>query len=779
MPALLRPGRSLLLALLLPIVAVCAQGLRADYARAEQFLPWNINKLVFHLQIEPRWIAGTDRFWFLHTSPQGKEFVFIDPARNTREPAFDHAKLAAALSRASGSSYTANNLPFTSFDFVSENKGIQFDASGARWMCDLMNWQCRKSETPPRRPAHELLSPDGRWIAFVKDHNLFVRDAASGQETPLTNDGAPFYNYATPPDEVRGAANEQATGRKPFLEAAWSPDSQKLLSYRLDQRKVGEHHLIQWSPPSGGPHKHYAWRVPVPGDGDDKLPRAEYFIFDLATKTRTPLKLEPVIALMPPIFRQRARWQSDSSTVWIITEARGAKALTMFAADARTGAVRQVIDERAEKTMVQLNPLFYSDPLVRVTSDGSEVIWFSERDGWGHFYLYDARAGKLKHQITKGNFYVREILHVDERARQLVFTANGREAGRDPYYKHLYRVNFDGTNLQLLSPEEAEHNVAVSPTGKYFVDAYSTVAQPPVIVLRAADGKVIRELARTDIAALQATGWRAPERIKVKAEDGTTDLYGVLYRPPQFDPARKYPLIEANYPGPQIVHAPRSFNQALLENNYSQSLAALGFLVLNLDGRATPLRGKAMHDVVYGHMELSGYFADHIAGIRQLAARYSYLDLNRVGIWGHSGGGRAAAHSLLQHPDFYKVAVASAGSYDLRGYWAEWSEKYHGLASGDNYSAQAVQSLAANLQGKLLIVHGDMDDNTHPAHAFQLVDALTKANKDYDLIILPNRNHGSAKVDPYFIRRMFDYFVRHLHNVEPPKDVKLKGMLGN
>ncbi|MDX2030071.1 MAG: DPP IV N-terminal domain-containing protein [Blastocatellia bacterium] len=772
-------GRSLWFAALLPMLAVFAQGTREDYARAEQFLPWNISKLVFNLQLEPHWIGGTDRFWFLHASAGGREFILVDPDRGTSEAAFDHSKLAAALSRASGVSYTANNLPFTAFDFTADGRAIQFDAGGARWTCALGDGPCAKSAPPPRLPAHELLSPDGRWIAFVRDHNLFVRETATGKETPLTTDGAPFYGYATPPDEVRGAANEQATGRRPFLEAAWSPDSSKLLSYRLDQRSVGEQHLIQWAPPGGGRHRHFAWRVPVPGDADEQLPRAEYFVFDPAANARTPLQLGPVIALMPPIFRQRARWQADSRTIWIIREARGAKALTMFAADANTGAVRTVIDERAEKTMVQLNPLFYSDPLVRVTSDGSEVIWFSERDGWGHFYLYDARTGRLKNRITKGSFVVREILHVDERARQLVFTANGREAGRDPYYKHLYRVGFDGANPQLLTPEEAEHNVAASPSGRYFVDAHSTVAQPPVMTLRAADGRLLRELARTDLRALQATGWRAPERVRVRADDGATELYGVLYRPPQFDPARKYPVIEANYPGPQIAHAPRSFNQALLENNYSQALAALGFLVLNLDGRATPLRGKAMHDLVYGHMELSGYFADHIAGIRQLAARYPYLDLDRVGIWGHSGGGRAAAHSLLQHPDFYKVAVASVGSYDLRGYWAEWSEKYHGLANGENYARQAVQTLAPNLRGKLLIVHGDMDDNTHPANAFQLIDALTKANKDYDLIILPNRNHGSAKVDPYFIRRMFDYFVRHLLGVEPPKDVKLRGMLGN
>lgn len=745
-----------------------AQGTREDYARADALLPWNARRLVGNLQIEPRWIGANGRFWYRKTTETGAEFVLVDPGRNTSTPAFDHAQLAEALGRADGNRYTAATLPFTSFAFADRERAIEFDTGNRRWRCTISDYRCATIGPAPAPADAELRSPDGRWTAFVRDYNIFVRETKSLREVQLTRDGEKFYEYGAPPDELN-AVSLRVAGRKPAIEALWSPDSKRLLTYRMDQRRVGEFHLIQWSPPGGGRHRHFAWRLPLPGDPDSEMPYAQYVVLDVEANTHTMLRTDPVLAFMPPVARQRVWWSEDSSTVWFIREDRGAKGLHLHAADARTGLTRTVIDEpetgRAT-TMVQLNPFFYAEPLVRVINGGKEAIWFSERDGWSHFYLYDTATGRLKAQITRGEWVVREILGVDEKARVLYFGASGREPGRDPYYVHLYRVNLDGTNLSLLSPEEAEHEAVMDPSRQYLIDTYSTVDRAPVMVLRDATGRVVRELERADIGKLLAFGWRHPERFKLKGADAKTDIYGVLYRPLAFDPAGRYPIIDAQYPGPQTIQTPRSFAGALLQANFSPALAALGFAVVNIDGLATPLRGKAHHDVVYGHMERAGGPEDHVESIRQLAAKYPFIDLDRVGIWGHSGGGTAAARFILKFPDFFKVAVASAGSYDLRGYWAEWSEKYQGLKSGDNYREQAVSELAANLKGKLLLVHGDMDDNTHPANMVQLIDALTRADKDYDLILLPNRNHGS-KSDRYFLRRMFDYFVRHLHGVEP------------
>jgi dipeptidyl-peptidase 4 len=761
---------------------------REDYARAERFLAWNIKTLAFKTNVVPRFIGTSDRFWYRNETRSGVEFVLVDPALNTRRPAFDQARLAAGLSAASGKAYEANALPFDTFEFVKAGRAVQFDIEKTRWTCDLDTYVCSKSEAPKADVEGELLSPDGRWAAFVKDHDLYVRPTAGGAEVRLTTDGEPFYDYAVEAEQSTRAVTERLGGKKIPPVLLWSPDSKRILTYRLDQRKVEPLYLVQSVPPKGSRPLLHPYRYALVGDKN--LPLAEFLVFDVEKGIRTPFRCDPYVPMLDsPISEKQTWWGDDGRNIYFIEHERGGKAARLRVADAATGEVRTLIEEKGE-TYVELNLMLGSRPNVRILGNGAEVIWFSERDGWGHLYLYDGKTGAVKNQITRGPWVVRDILRVDETSRRVYFTAGGRELGRDPYYQHLYRVRLDGTGLELLTPEDAEHSVTfydtapggydilpkISPSGRFFVDTFSRIDLAPVSVLRDADGRLVKELEKADIEPLLATGWRWPERFSVKARDGITDLYGVLYKPSDFDPAKTYPVIDGIYPGPQAIRAPKAFGVEDTPNsNFCNdiTLAELGFVIVNIDGLGTPFRSKAFHDFCYGKMEDAGGLEDHITGIRQLAAGRPWMDLGRVGIYGHSGGGFASTHAILAFPDFYKVAVSSAGNHDQRGYLAAWGEQYQGLLDGDNYKNQANPGLTANLKGKLLLVHGDMDDNVPPALTLQVADALIKANKDFDLLILPNRNHGLG-LDPYFIRRKWDYFVRNLLGAEPPQGYEIK-----
>jgi dipeptidyl-peptidase 4 len=756
---------------------------RDDYARAERLLPWNFNKLVFKTIVVPQYIGKTDRFWYRNETRDGVEFILVDPALNTRQPAFDHVRLAAALSTASGKAYDSRKLPFEAIEFVKEGTAIQFDVEKTRWTCDLQTYVLAKSEAPKPAAPGESLSPDGRWAAFVKDHNLFVRPTAGGADVQLTTDGLPNYDYATETEQSTSAVTVRLSGMKTPPLLLWSPDSRKVLTHRIDQRKVEPLYLLQTVPPQGfGRPLLHEYRYVLPGDKN--LPLAEMLIVDVEQKKSIPFKSQPfLLNFMSPFSLHQAWWSEDSRNAYFIEEERGCKSVRLRSADAASGETRLLAEEKGP-TYVELNLTMAMRPSVRILSHGTEFIWFSERDGWGHLYLYDGKTGALKNQITRGPWIVRDIISVDETGRWVYFIGAGREKGRDPYYQHLYRAKLDGSLTQLLTPEDAEHSFWIpptsalealkstfSPSGRYFVDTFSRADLAPASVLRDAEGRLVRDLEKADVDLLLATGWKVPERFSAKARDGITDIYGLIYKPTSFDPAKTYPVIDGDYPGPQAIRTPKSFGG--LYASMDSSLAELGFIVVNIDGLGTPYRSKAFHDFSYGKLEDAGGLEDHITGLRQLASSRLYMDLGRVGIWGGSGGGFASTHAILAYPDFYKVAVSAAGNHDQRGYLAGWGERYQGLPQGDNYKAQANAGLAANLKGKLFLVHGDMDDNVHPSLTMQVVDALIKANKDFDLLILPNRNHGFY-LEPYFIRRMWDYFVRNLMGAEPPRGYEIK-----
>jgi dipeptidyl-peptidase 4 len=746
-----------------------AQGTAQDYARAEQLLPWNFKKLAGRLSVDPHWIEHSDHMWYRVETLTGKEFWLVDPTRRTRVSAFDHAKLASSLSQATGKTYSAALLPFNDFEFVNDGRGILVSVTKKTWSCDLQSYQCIVAQS--RHAEDELPSPDDRWVAFCKNHNLYVRSTVTGEEFPLTTDGVELYDYGSRSQSDNTWVSDKIAGKLTPPVAVWSPDSTRILSHRLDQRNVGEMYLVQSVPPSGFRPVLHTYRYPLAGDAN--LNKEQLVLFDVVKKSKLVPAMEPLVARTATTIETKwVMWSEDGSRLYFLSRPRGGKSWSLGSIDAKTGTVNKLFEETGT-TYVEPCADVYGAPNVRPLAQTPEFIVYSERDGWGHLYLYDTSTGTLKNQITKGAWQVRDLLRVDEAARKVYFVAAGREPGGTPYYRCLYRINLDGSGLELLSPELADHNIVAAPSGSYFLDTYSRVDLAPKTALRSADGEVILMLEEAEIEPLKDFGWKAPERFTAKAADGVTDLYGVIWRPSHFDPGRKWAVVESIYPGPQVIATPQTF-WPVTANPGTAAMAELGFIVIVVDGRGTPFRSKAFHDFSYGKLGDAGNLEDHMSVLRQLAARYPYLDLHRVGIYGHSAGGFASTRALLAFPDFYKVAVSSSGDHDNRVYRAGWGETYQGLAIDQGYVEQSNVEIAANLKGKLLLIHGEVDDNVSPANTMRLVNALVRANKDFDLLILPNRNHGSVFNDPYVVRRRWDYFVQHLLGTEPPRNHEIK-----
>ena len=740
-----------------------------DYARAERFMGYNTQALVDHSAGPPNWLSG-DRFWYRVMTPQGSEFILVDPARKTRAAAFDQARLAAALSTASGQRYEAARLPFRSFSFSPDGKTIAFSAAGKSWGYDVASGQVSADATPAASASagsnteNEIVSPDGRLAAYIHDYNLWVRDTKTNRQSPLTTDGAKDYGYAT--DNAGWSTSD-----KPIL--LWSPDSRKIATYQQDQRAANDMYLVTTN--VGRPTLK-SWKYPLPGDKNIitiervivEVEKPKVVRFQMAPDPRRGSLADDISAGGTGF--DDVDWSPDGNQLAFVSTSRDHKQEKLRVADAATGSVREVFSETVatqyESGQGTIN--------WRYLPKSKEVIWYSERDNYGHLYLYDAISGKLKQQITKGSWVVTQLLKVDEQARQLYFLADGREPG-NPYFSHLYRIGMDGRNLTLLTPEAGNHQITFSPSGRYFLDSYSQPNVPAVSVLHGLDGKLIMPLEKADISRLAATGWKAPTPIMVKAQDGQTDLYGLLFTPTTLDPNKKYPVINYIYPGPQGGSVGSwSFAAARGDN---QALAELGFVVVEIEGSCNPLRSKSFHDGCYGNMA-ENTLADQTAGMRQLAQRFPYIDLSRAGIWGHSGGGLAAASAMFRYPDFFKVGISESGNHDSRNYEDDWGERYIGLlkANADgtsNYDSQANATYAKNLKGKLMLAHGMMDNNVPPYNTMLVVEALIKANKSFDLVVFPNAQHGYGAYSPYMTRRRWDYFVRNLAGAEPPQDYQM------
>ncbi len=751
----------------------------SDYAQAEKFMSYNVSPLVYHGVTRPTWL-NDDRFWYRDSGPDGVTYVLVDPAKETKGPAFDHAKLAAALTAASNGRVKddAHHMTLSNIGFENSDKTVTVSSNGRKFRCDLSAaGTCTDTtagaaglteEQPTRRGRGGIpdLSPDGTKAAFIRNWNLWVRDLATGKETQLTTDGVQDFGYAT--DNAGWKKSDNAI-------LVWSPDSKKIATFQQDQRNVAEMYIV---PVNNGHPKLEAWKYSLVGDKN--VPMIHRVIIDVGAKKVVRLKMDPDqhrsslcddVSCSGGSAWDDVQWSDDSKHLGFVSTSRDHKQEWMRVADAETGDIREVMSETAPKFFESGNDKVNWKYLPKT----NELLWFSERSNWGHMYLYDLTSGKLKNQITSGDWNVTQVQRVDEKSRTLYFIGVGKEPG-DPYFQHFYSVKFDGSGLKLLTPENANHTVTPSPDGRYFVDAYSTPTEPETAVVRDETGKLLVDVAKEDISKLVAYGWKPLTPITMKGRDGKTDIYGFMFKPTNFDESKKYPIVNYVYPGPQTGSCGgRSFTPA---HGDLQALAELGFVVVCIDGMGTPWRSKSFHEAYYANLG-DNTLPDQVAGMKELAAKYPWIDLDKAGIFGHSGGGNATGAAMFHYPDFFKVGIAESGNHDQRDYEDDWAEKWSGylVTNPDgttNYDSQANQNFAKNLKGHLLLAHGTSDPNVPLNNTLIVVEALIKANRDFDLLIIPNVPHGYGYATQYMTRRRWDYFVRYLAGNVPPNEYEMK-----
>jgi dipeptidyl-peptidase-4 len=780
------------------------------YDRAAQFLASNQDKLVLNASLTPHWRRGAqERFTYRRELGGGKaEFVAVWAATGKRSAAFDQAVVASGLSKALGKPVQAQRLPFTDYEEISLDQ-IGFSADGKNWICSVHDSECAEASAPATDPE-AIASPDGHWLAFIDEGNLWIRSADGKTRFALTTDATPRFEYAATVKSTAGVLLTGAAARalavkdgralpgppgpppKPIL--LWSPDSRYLFTHRLDERGVRNMTLVQSTPTDASLRpipNHWPYAMP----NDAAVPQVQPWIFDVANRSGRAVGEATPALFFTPIEAGDAWWSTDSARAYLIARSRYAKSMSLNVILAEQGGARELLAESGS-TFVESASLG-EKPMVYVLAN-HDVLWFSERDGFGHFYWYDGSSGRLKRELTAGAWTMRNVLYLDEARGFVYVAANERVAGDDPYYRRVFRIGLKDGRMRLLTPETADHavrseqeagvfvNQAVSaagdpkdsygfsPSGRFFLDTYSRADLPSVTVLRRSDGSLIAEVERADISRLTALGLVPPERFSALAADGKTTLYGNLLRPSNFDPNKQYPVLDSPYPGPQSHRAQPNFLATVFDRMNAQAYAELGFIVVLVDGRGSHGRSKRFHDESYGGLAQAGHLDDHVAIIQELARRYPYMDLDRVGIYGISGGAYATVHALESFPDFFKAGVADAGNHDQRSYIAVWGETYNGPESGGNYTDAANPLLAGSIKGKLFLLHGDMDSNVFPSQTLQLVDALIRANKNFEMLIVPNAGHGTLLLSRYALRRSWDFLVRNLMHAEPPADYDLE-----
>ncbi|MFL5738868.1 MAG: DPP IV N-terminal domain-containing protein [Flavisolibacter sp.] len=781
---------------------------KANYQMAARFAPRKIDRMVFSTSVDPHWLKKSDRFWYTYETPNGKNWYIVDPSKADKRLLFDNTKLASELTRIVKDPIDAQHLNIDSMRFVKDENWIQFevqstqdtvikDSSGKKGSPPktekkryYFEYNINSGELvqlsdfhkPKRNPRWASVSPDGQTILFVRNYNLYWMDRTNYEkalqneedstihETAITKDGTEFFSYGNEGTLGGGGENnvdkeKNKNKRKPAL-VYWSPDAKHFALVRTDARAVKDLWVINsLSEPRPTIETYKYW---MPGEKD--APIAYVLLFDNASKSFKELNVKqfkdqdinvwnaPNAANTRDDDWRPLIWLGTNDQFYFTRSSRDLKRIDLCTVDIQNDEVKTIIPERLNTYVEVRRP--------GLVNGGNEIIEWSERDGWAHFYLYDGK-GNLKNQITSGAFHCEEIVNVDEKKRVLYFTGNGREANEDPYYLHLYRVNFDGSGLRLLNPGEFEHGPSMNDNNSYFVDNYSKVNSVPRSILYNSEGKKIMELETTDLSSLFASGYKFPQVFKVKADDGITDLYGVMYKPFDFDSTKKYPIIEYVYPGPQTEAVNKSFSRAM---DRVDRLAQLGFVVVTVGNRGgNPSRSKWYHNYGYGNLRDYG-LADKKAAVEQLADRYPFIDIDRVGIYGHSGGGFMSTAAMLVYPDFFKVAVSSSGNHDNSIYNRWWSEKHHGVREsvgekGDTsftYSIDKNPDLAKNLKGHLLLTTGDIDNNVHPANTIRMINALIRANKRFDILLLPGQRHGYGDMTEYFFWKMADYFSEYL-----------------
>jgi dipeptidyl-peptidase-4 len=723
-----------------------AQGTLADYERSERIAKWT-QKKVFRTSVQPNWSTDGDRFTYRVDLADGEvEFITIDAVKGERQLAFDHAKLAAALGKLRGAEVSAKKLPIDQVSLDAAGKSFRFNASGKRYECTLAEYELKdvgKADPPPavapiakkkgqkQRPANNA-SPDGKWTASIKDDNVILKPKAGGDEVVLTKDGTKADGYDN--------------------RFYWSPDSSRLIAIKTARAETRKVYLVESSPPDAQNPNLITLNYAKPGD---KMPVSKPHLFDVAERKEIPVSDE---LFKSPWSTGDFHWDRAGKEFVFLYNQRGHQALRVVGIDGKTGAARAIIDETSA-TFIDYNGKFFRQDIEAT----GEIIWMSERDGWNHLYLIDQATGTVKNQITKGEWLVRGVDRVDVKRRQIWFRAGGIYPSQDPYHIHYCRINFDGTGLVKLTAGDGTHTIRFSPDGRFLIDTYSRVDLAPVTELRKVeDGSLVCTLERGDMSLLVKAGWQVPERFVAKGRDGVTDIYGVIYRPSNFNENKTYPVIEAIYAGPQGSFVPKEFKSFYRP----QEIAELGFIVVQIDGMGTSNRSRAFHEVCWKNLGDAG-FADRILWIKAAARTRPFMNISKVGIYGGSAGGQNALRALLAHGDFYYVAVADCGCHDNRIDKVWWNELWMGYPVGPHYHEQSNVTNAHKLTGKLLLTVGELDRNVDPVSTMQVVNALVKARKDFDFLIVPGAGHGVGE-SPYASRRRKDFFVRHLLGVAPP-----------
>ena len=743
----------------------------AEYEAAAKHMDRSLYSMVYNQVSESSFINGNN-FLYSTTTKDGEKFILVNTNSKVKEAAFNHEKLAEVLSKEMNKEIKANALPIYGVSLSDDLKTLNFTASRQKYSYNLESFLLSKNVSKRKNTSrNEHVSPNGKLAAYIDNFNLWIRHLDTNKKTQITFDGAEDYGYAT---------NNAGWTKSDGAVLKWSPNSDKIATFQQNAKGVGMMYLTSTNV---GHPKLEAWKHPLPGD--EKIFTIERVIIHLENKPKT------VRLKMKPDFQRGtttdhiadwnnelldAQWNKEGTKFAFVSGSRDHKIAHLQIADAETGKVASIHKE-------EVATYYESGVNVenwKVLFDSNEFIWYSEKSDWGHIYLYDLETKKLKNQITSGNFLVKQVKNIDEKNRQIYFSAGGKEEG-NPYHNYFYKVNFDGSNFINLTPSKGTHSVTFSADYSMLVDTYSTTTNPPISVLRNGTGEKIIDLETADISELKANNWQEPVEFAVKARDEKTDIYGIMCLPSNYDESKKYPVLNYIYPGPQSGSV-GTYNFRPVWRDF-QAVAELGFVVVAVDAMGTPMRSKSFHDAYYGNMGDNG-LPDNITAIKQLAKKYKGMDIERVGIWGHSGGGFASTRAVFAYPEFYDVAVSGAGNHDNRNYEADWGEKWQGLlVDGNiegksdgttNYDNQANQLIAKDLKGKLLITHGSMDNNVPPSNTMLVVEALINANKDFDMILYPNKRHGYGNMTNYMTRKRWDYFVTHLLNAKPAEGFKLK-----
>jgi dipeptidyl aminopeptidase/acylaminoacyl peptidase len=803
-----------LVLLALPLLIFGQQ--KANYDLAARFSPKKLDKMIFSLSVDPHWLKQSNKFWYTYETSEGKQWMIVDPVKNEKKSMFDKDQLAASLTRIIKDPFDAQHLPIDSLKFIKDENWIQFevkssleiDKPGAKkdakaekikkvfyFEYNLNTAQLNELvgfTKPKRKPSWANMAPDQSKVVFGRNHNLYYMDKANYEkalaneddssivETAITKDGIQNFGWHGEGGETNVDAEKNKNKRKP-VGGYWSENSKQFAIVKVDNRKVKDLWVINSIADPRPTLETYKYWMP----GEKEAPVDHLMLVDMVNYTYKEINVslykDQDIALWNKSAAVNARddefrpmiWLGTNEQLYLARTSRDLKKIDQCVVNTITGEVKVVVAESLNTSIEIKKP--------ELIKNGAELVEWSERDGWAHLYLYDGQ-GNLKNQITQGAWHVEAVIGVDEIKRVVYFSANGRESvnggKEDPYYMHLYKINLDGSGLQLLNAGNFDHSFSVNDNNTYFVNTASRVNTTPVSSLHSADGRKLMDLETADLRNLMATGYKFPETFKIKADDGITDLYGVMYKPYDFDSTKKYPIIEYVYPGPQTESVNKSFSKGM---DRIDRLAQLGFVVVTIGNRGGHYaRSKWYHNYGYGNLRDYG-LADKKATVEQLADRFSFIDRNKAGIHGHSGGGFMSTAAILVYPDIFKVAVSNAGNHDNSVYNRWWSEKHHGVKEnisekGDtsfSYMIDKNPDLAKNLKGKLLLIHGEIDNNVHPANTLRVVNALIKANKRFDMLILPTQRHGFGDMNEYWFWRTADYFSKYLlgDNTERSVDI--------